>query len=608
MRLPLSWLAEFVDLPGDRALADRLAMDGGFEDVMVEATGPDLSSITVGLVVECARHPNADRLSVCRIDVGDGALRTIVCGAPNVAAGQKVAVALPGTDLPDGTRIKKSKLRGVESEGMICSRRELALGEEAEGIWVLDADARLGAPLPEVADVGERVLELGITPNRGDTASLIGVAREVSALFGGALRIPPTECAEAGAPAADAISISIEARDACFHYVGRVVRGVRVGASPAALRARLEAAGFRSINNVVDATNAVMLELGQPLHAFDLAKVAGGEIRVRRAAPDETIATLDGQTRKLDPADLVIADAERAVAIAGVMGGADSEVSEATTDLLIESAHFQPTAVRLAARRHGLHSEASYRFERGVDRAGIERAADRAARRIAELAGGTVAPGAVEARGDVAPVPPPITLRVERTNRLLGLSLSPADVVRELARVGVAAVEKSPGVLECAVPSHRNDIAVHQDLSEEVARMVGYDQIPTTLPIAELVPSRIPERHRIADRARDLLAGEGLVEVESFPFVSEAEVAALRLAEDDPRRRALRLRNPIQDAERLLRTLLAPSLLRLVRQNLSRQLPAVGLFEVAGVFCPDPAAPRVAVRRRCRARRSGRVP
>jgi phenylalanyl-tRNA synthetase beta chain len=592
MRLPLSWLAELVDLPDDRALADRLAMNGGFEDVVVERVGPDLSAFTVGHVLAREPHPNADRLSVCRVDVGDGTPRTIVCGAPNVAAGQKVVVALPGSELPGGGKIKKSKLRGVESEGMICSRRELALGEDGEGIWVLDPAARVGASLPDAVAVGERVLELGITPNRGDTASLLGVAREVRALFGGALRIPPLAVRESGPPAAGAIRISIEARDACFRYVGRVVRGVRVGPSPAPLRARLEAAGFRSINNVVDATNAVMLELGQPLHAFDLAKIGGAEIRVRRARAGETIATLDGQTRELDPADLVIADAQRAVAIAGVMGGADSEVGDATTDLLIESAHFDPTAIRLAARRHGLHSEASYRFERGVDRAGIARAADRAALLIAELAGGTVAPGAVEALGDPAPASPRIELRVARTNRLLGLSLSTSDAVHELARVGVTAVEQGPGVLSCEVPSHRNDLAVHQDLSEEIARMVGYENIPTTLPIAVLAPARAPERHQIADRARDLLAAAGLVEVASFPFITEGELIALRLAEDDPRRVALRLRNPIQDAERLLRTTLLPSLLRFTRQNLSRQVPGVGLFEVAGVFCPDPGAPR----------------
>ena len=595
MRLPLSWLAEFVDLPGDRALADRLNM-AGFEDVLVEQTGPDVSRIVVGHVLARDPHPNADRLTVCRVDVGDGAERTVVCGAANVAAGQKVAVALPGARLPDGTQIGKSKLRGVTSEGMICSRRELALADEPRdagetGIWVLDAGARIGAPLAEVAPIGERILELGLTPNRGDTASLLGVAREVRALFGGELREPPIDLAEAGAPAADTIRIRVDAPDGCYHYVGRVVRGVRVGRSPDALRARLAAAGFRAINNVVDATNAVMLELGQPLHAFDLAKLAGGEIRVRRAAAAETLLTLDGQTRRLDPSDLVIADALRAVAIAGVMGGADSEVSASTTDVLIESAHFEPVTVRLAARRHGLHSEASYRFERGVDRAGIRRAADRAARLLAELAGGRVAPGAVEARGHAAPQPPRIALRVERTNRLLGLSLSADEVVGLLERVGVVAAHAAGGVLDCRVPTHRNDLCVHQDLSEEVARMVGYENIPTTLPVAELVPARVPDSYRIAERARDLLAAAGLVEVESFPFVSEADLAALQLADDDPRRHARRLRNPIQDADDLLRTTLLPSLLRLVRQNLSRQVPAVGLFEVARVFCPNPGAP-----------------
>jgi phenylalanyl-tRNA synthetase beta chain len=592
MRLPLSWLAEFIALPDERALADRLAM-AGFEDVLVEGLGPDLSAIAVGRVDACEPHPNADRLRVCRVDVGDGALRTIVCGAANVAAGQKVAVALPGTALPDGTAIKKAKLRGVVSEGMICSRRELALAEQPgdAGIWVLDPGARVGAALPDAVAVGERVLELGLTPNRGDAASLLGVAREVRALFGGALQLPPVDVAESGAPAAESIRISIEARDGCYHYAARIVRGVQVGPSPPPLRARLEAAGFRSINNVVDATNAVMLELGQPLHAFDLAALAGGEIRVRRAAPGETIATLDGQTRELAASDLVIADARHPVAIAGVMGGAASEVGDATRDVLIESAHFQPTSVRLAARRHGLHSEASYRFERGVDAAGIRRAADRAARLIAELAGGQVAPGAVEARGDSAPRPARIALRVEKTNRLLGLSLSLAEVAALLERVGVAVRSAGEGVLECEAPSHRNDIAVHQDLSEEVARLYGYENIPTTLPIAQLTPARIPERHRIADRARDLLAAAGLVEVMTFPFVSERDIAALQLADDDPRRHARRLRNPINDSEPVLRTSLVPSLLRLVRQNLSRQLPAAALFEVASVFWPVPDQP-----------------
>ncbi len=591
MRLSLSWLAEFIDLPADAELTEQLEM-AGFEDVFVESCGPDLSAIVVGHVEERAQHPDADRLSVCRVDVGDGTPRTIVCGAPNVAAGQRVAVALPGTRLPDGTKIKKSKLRGVRSEGMICSRAELELDGDHDGIWVIEDDAaHVGRQLSEFVAF-ERVLDVSITPNRGDAASLVGIAREVSALFGGKVRVPSADPSEQGAPASDAIQIRIDAPEGCFHYVGRIVRGVSVGPSPEALRARLEASGIRAINNVVDVTNAVLLETGQPLHAFDLAKLGGSEIRVRRANPGETIDTLDGQTRKLDPADLVIADARRAVAIAGVMGGADSEVSDVTTDVLIESAHFDPVTVRLSARRHGLHSEASYRFERGVDRAGVARAADRAATLLAELAGGTVAPGAVEARGDDAPHTETIDLRVERTNRLLGLALEEDRIVELLGRVGVEATRQSGGALRCRVPSHRNDLHVHQDLTEEVARIHGYDHIPTTLPLAELTPARLPETWVVGNRVRDLLAGAGLVEVESFPFVSEADLAALGLPEDDPRTHVCRLRNPIQDQDRLLRTSLVPSLLRVVRQNLSRQVADVALFEVAKVFLADPDAPK----------------
>jgi len=585
VKVSLSWLAELADLPDDATLARRLEMSG-FEDVVIEARGPDLARIVVGEVVARDAHPQADRLSVCTVEVGDGTPRTIVCGAPNVAAGQKVAVALPGVRLPDGTKIKKSKLRGVKSEGMICSDRELGLGDAHEGIRVLDPAAPVGAALPDVVPVGDRVLEVGITPNRGDTASLLGLAREVRALFGGKVRLPETAPEESGAPAADAVALHVDAADGCHHYAARIVRGVRVGPSPEALRARLEASGIRPINNVVDATNAVMLELGQPLHAFDLAKLGGATIRVRRAAPGETLETLDGQTRRLDPRDLVIADASRPVALAGVMGGAESEVTDATTDLLVESAHFHPTSVRMSARRHGLHSEASYRFERGVDRDGVVRAADRAARRIAELAGGVVAPGVVEARGDAPAVTERITLRVERSNRLLGLDLAPAEVASLLERVGVAARESAPGVLDCAVPSHRNDLHRHQDLTEEVARIHGYENIPTTLPVAELLPARVPESHRAAEAVRDLLCGAGLVETASFPFVGAADLERLRLSADDPRRRAVRIRNPIQEQDDRLRTSLVPSLLRLVRQNASRQVERIGLFEVAKVFWP----------------------
>ncbi|MDJ0852633.1 MAG: phenylalanine--tRNA ligase subunit beta, partial [Myxococcota bacterium] len=585
MRISLDWLGEWVDLPPTAELVDRLDM-GGFEDTMVEDTGPDLSAVRVGLVVEREQHPNADRLSLCRVDLGGGEPVEIVCGAPNVAAGQKVAVASPGTFLPDGTKLKKSKIRGVTSLGMICSTRELGLGDDHEGILVLDPDAPVGAPLPEVLASGERVLEVGITPNRGDTASVLGLAREVHAHFGGGVCLPETEPVEDGPPASDAVRVSIESGAACHHYVARVVRGVAVGPSPAWLVRRLEASGIRSINNVVDVTNYVLLEFGQPLHGFDLAKLAGAEIRVRQARAGEKLATLDRETRELDAADLVIADAERVVALAGVMGGADSEVSESTRDVLIESAHFHPTPVRLSARRHGLRTEASYRFERGVDREGVRRAADRCARLLAEVAGGTVAAGAVEARGEAPATTAEVRLDCGRANRLLGTSLEAAEMKVLLGRVGVEAREADAGVLVGTIPSHRNDLHLSQDLIEEVARIHGYDRIPTTVPTGALAPVETPALRARMDGARDALAGAGLLETVTFPFLAPAELEGLGLPEDDPRRSAVRVLNPIKEEEPLLRTLLVPTLLRLARQNLSRQAERIRIFEVSRVFRP----------------------
>jgi phenylalanyl-tRNA synthetase beta chain len=587
MRLSLDWLSEWISLPPDDSLVERLDMCG-FEDTAIHAPGPDVSGLRVGRVLERAKHPNADRLSVCRVDVGADAPLEIVCGAGNVAAGQVVAVAVPGSRLPDGTEIREARIRGVASQGMICSARELGLGDDAQGILVLAADAPVGAPLSRVLRPADRVLEVGITPNRGDTASLLGVAREIRALFGGEIRLPEAVPAEAGPAARDAVRVAIEAPDACHRYAARVVRRVRVDASPAWLVRRLEASGLRSINNVVDATNCALLELGQPLHAFDLSAVRGREVRVRRARAGEKLTTLDGEIRELSAEDLVIADAERPIALAGVMGGADTQVTADTTEVLIESAHFLPAAVRASARRHGLRTEASYRFERGVDREGVRRAADRCARLLAEWAQGEVAPGAVEARGAMPEVTESIRLEVARANRLLGTELSPGEMRSLLERVGVTCAEPEPGVLLGRIPSHRNDLHLHQDLTEEVARIHGYDRIPTTEPVGVLRPVELAPARVLAERARDALAGAGLFETVSFPFLAAGDVEALRLSPDDPRRRQLRLVNPIREEEPFLRSSLLPTLLRLVRQNLGRQIDELAVFEVSRVFLSGP--------------------
>lgn len=583
MRVSLDWLAEFIDLPPTDALVERLTLCG-FDDVEIHSSGPDLSGLRVGRVVERVQHPNADRLSLCKVDIATGEAIEVVCGAPNVAAGQKIAFAPVGTELPDGSVLKRSKIRGVASCGMICSARELGLGDDHAGILVLADDAEVGAPLGDVIAAGGRALEVTITPNRGDEASLIGLAREVQALFGGALRIPPTEPLEVGPPAVEAVRIAIEAPDDCHRYVARVVRGVRVGPSPEWLVAKLAASGVRAINNVVDVTNLVLLEFGQPLHAFDLAKIGGGVVKVRRAETGEKLRSLDGETRELSAEDLVIADSERPIALAGVIGGANTEVGDSTRDVLIESAHFHPTRVRLGARRHALSTEASYRFERGVDRLAIDRAANRAAQLLAELAEGVVAEGVVSAEGVPAAVTEEIRFPVRRANNLLGTSLSSGEMSELLERVGVRCRETGTDELSCAIPSHRNDLHIHQDLTEEVARIYGYERIPTTEPVGVLRSSRPPPSWRIAERSRDALVAAGLAECQTLPFVDPDWLEALGVEADSPLRAGLRLVNPIRDDEPLLRTTLLPSLLRLTHQNLSRQLDRVEVFEVGRLF------------------------
>jgi phenylalanyl-tRNA synthetase beta chain len=587
MRVPLCWLAEWIDLPPVAELAERLTM-AGLEVDSIERTGPDLSAFRVGFVVECGRHPGADRLSVCSVDVGEAEALSIVCGAPNVAAGQKVAVALPGSQLPTGVKLKRTKIRGVVSEGMICASDELGLGEDHDGILVLDAEAGVGEPLDRVVAAGDAVLEVAILPNRGDCLSMLGMAREVQALVGGELRLPPCEPPEGSHGAGEDVRVAVAAPEACHHYLARVVRGVRVGESPAWLRERLETAGLRPINVVVDVTNLVLLEFGQPLHAFDLTTLRGSRIDVRLAEDDERFTTLDGVERRLSSRDLVIADAERAIALAGVMGGANTEVSEATRDVLLESAHFRPAFIRHTGRRLGLFTDASTRFERGVDAAGVARAADRAARLLAELAGGEVSAGVVEAHGESAEHCSEIQLDPDRLNRLLGTELETKQIRSCLQRVGVE-TRSSRSTLVCSIPSQRNDLAIPEDLIEEVARIHGYADIPATSLHASLVPGRRPESWVLAERVRDALEAEGMVELLCLPFVDRRDLDRLGLAGDDPRRTGVRVLNPLAEAEAHLRTTLVPSLLRIVRENLSHQADHLALFEVSRVFLPSKA-------------------
>jgi phenylalanyl-tRNA synthetase beta chain len=585
MRISLKWLSEYVDLPAPEELARRLTAVG-LEVEAVERTGAGLAGVVAARILASERHPNAEKLSVTRVDRGDGAPLQVVCGAKNYAVGDVVPLATVGAALPGGARIDKAKLRGVESFGMLCSARELGLADDASGLLILPPDVKPGTPIAEALGLEDVLFEVNVTPNRPDALSHLGIAREVAALLGAPLKRPGAAPAEAGPPAAELVKVRIEAPEKCPRYAARVIEGVTIGPSPAWLARRLESCGVRSISNVVDATNLVLLELGHPLHAFDLAKVAGAEIVVRTARPGETMTTLDGKARTLDPDDLVIADRDRASALAGVMGGGDSEISDGTTRVLLESAWFQPSTVRRTAKRHGLHTEASHRFERGTDPGAVLAAVDRCAALIAELAGGTVRPGVV----DVHPRPQPdrqVRLRWSRPGQLLGLEVPKAEVRRILGGLGFAEVTADGEGATWRVPSWRVDVSIEEDLVEELTRTLGFDVIPETLPRLALDSPGLPPRLEAEARARAALEAGGFREVVSFSFVAPQDLEAFQ-----PGVKPVALQNPISADLAVMRTSVVPSLLRVAAHNRRQGLDSARLYEVASTFAPRATADR----------------
>jgi phenylalanyl-tRNA synthetase beta chain len=591
MRISLKWLSQYVLLPAPEELARRLTAVG-LEVEALERTGAGLAGVVVARILSSEKHPNAEKLSVTTVDRGDGAPLQVVCGAKNYAVGDLVPLATVGTSLPGGLEIKKATLRGVESSGMLCSARELGLAEEASGLLILDRGLEPGTPIAAALHLEDVLLEVNVTPNRPDCLSHLGIAREVAALLGQAVRLPPPGLAEAGPAAAGLVKVRIDAPDRCARYAARVVEGVRIGPSPAWLARRLEACGVRSISNVVDATNFVLLELGHPLHAFDLDRVAGAEIVVRPARPGERLTTLDGKERALDPSDLLIADRDRGSALAGVMGGGDSEISGGTTRVLLESAWFAPGGIRRTSRRHGLKSEASYRFERGADPGMVIPALDRCAALIAELGGGTVRPGVVDCHPAPAR-PATVRLRWRRPAELLGLEVPREEARRVLAGLGFAESSADAEGATFAVPSWRVDVAIEEDLVEELVRTRGYDAIPETLPPSAMGTPAEPAEALAVARIRQAIEGAGFSEAVNFSFVAEPDLAPLRydVAVGDGRRRALgiALKNPISADLALMRTSLVPSLLRNAARNRAQRVDDVRLYEVARVYHPAAA-------------------
>jgi len=591
MRIPLSWLGEFVAWRGTvPALADRLTM-AGLEVASVEDVGRLDTRVRVGRIVAVEPHPQAERLRVCRVDVGGGAPRTAVSGAPELRPGRVVPVALPGARLPNDTEVTAVDLRGIRSEAVLCSEAELGLGDDASGILELPADAKPGTPVAELPGVVDTVLDLEITPNRGDCLSILGVAREVAALTGARLRHPRPRPRTAGLPAARDVRVEITAPDLCPRYCARVIRDVTIGTSPFDVRLRLRRAGMRPINAVVDASNYVMLERGQPLHAFDLARIAEGRIVVRRAARGERLTTLDGVERTLEADDLVIADGRVAVAIAGVMGGQDSEVRPETRTLLLESAFFAPAAVRRTGRRLGLVSQAAYRFERRVDPAMVPEALDDLAAMIVRVAGGRVAPGIVEsapgARGLRAPT---IRLRPAKVTAVLGAPVARSEIVRRLRALGIGCRPRGDALV-AVPPSYRGDLALEEDLIEEVARVGGYDKVPVTLPEGPLASGEEGEARALVRRMRRLLVAEGL-----------AEMVTLSFTDADTNRRLpgfvgreltpLALKNPFSSEMGELRRTPLAGLVRALRFNGDRQVAFVGAFELGKGYGVDAAGMR----------------
>ena len=568
MKVSLSWLREFVALPSStQELVDLLTL-AGVEVEEVHQRGADIPHVVVAQIIESVQHPNADRLSVCKVDAGNGQTLQIVCGAKNYKVGDKVPLALPGAMLPGDFKIKVGKLRGVESHGMMCSAKELGLGEGHEGLLILPSDASVGSPLSSLfpADV---ILDIEITPNRPDLLCHYGIAREVAALRGVALEPAPFQ--HISPVLADA-RVAIHAAELCPFYSARRIRGVKVGPSPGWLRVRLEAIGIRSINNIVDVTNYVMMEMGQPLHAFDEARLAEGEIHIRAAAASEFFHALDGKIYSLTTADLVIADARSAVAIAGVMGGEESGVVDATVDILIESALFNPQSVRRTSRRLGLASDASYRFERGLDSAAILAASDRATHLILQVAGGIAEP-VIETAGQVPAATRSVTLRPGRSAALLGVDVPESRIDAILGGFGL---RKQPDA-SWLIPSFRQDLAREADLIEEISRAFGIENIPGSVHGHPAPASPADAVHDFYMELRRRLVGQGFFEARSFSLVSDR---VARAASDS----AVAIRNPLIEDQAVLRTSLVPGLLIALERSLRGGAKSIRLFELGRVF------------------------
>lgn len=584
MRFSFRWLKSYLDIDLKvNEVAEKLTMVG-LEVEGVEPRYPHLRKVIPVKVLRVTKHPRADRLFLCDVTDGKSTLR-VVCGAPNVSENIVVPLALPGAELPSGMKIEEVVIRGERSQGMLCSGKELALTDDASGLWILPDSIPLGISLDEALGIDDFILDVSVTPNRGDCLSVIGIAREVAAVYGTSVRYPEIRLVENGPPIETLARVDIEDPEKCPRYAARVIFDVEVKESPDWMKDRLESAGVRSINNIVDVTNYVMLEMGQPLHAFDYDRLADHRIIVKCAKAGDPFLTLDGQERTLFDDSLMICDGREPVAVAGIMGGELSGIYPTTTRVLIESAWFDPIATRRTSKKLKLSTESSYRFERGIDPEGVIRALDRAAQLMQELGGGKIAKGRI----DVYPRPykrKTIRLRVSRTNTYLGTNLTAEEMASILRRLEMDVVERQDGDIDVTPPSYRQDLTREVDLTEEIARIYGYDNIPVEKPRALMVDIEPNEHLRLRDELREFLKGLGLREVITYSFISPASILKLGFQDGHPKLNTVKLLNPLSEEQSVMRTSLVPSMLETLAFNLNRQNECLRLFELSKVFIP----------------------
>ncbi|WP_291259185.1 phenylalanine--tRNA ligase subunit beta [Fusobacterium sp.] len=579
MLISLDWLKQYVDIKEDLKELDNALTMIGQEVEAIEIQGKDLDNVAIGHIVEYGKHPNSDKLTLVKVDVGNEEVLQIVCGAPNHKLGDKVVVAKIGAVLPGDFKIKKSKIRDVESYGMLCSQVELGIGEDGDGIIILPEDAPIGEEYRKYMGLDDVIFELEITPNRPDCLSHIGIAREIAAYYGRKVKYPSVTYTEAIDPTTTVAKVTIEDKERCKRYMGRVIRNVTVGESPEWLKKRIRAMGLKPINNIVDITNFVMFEYNQPMHAFDLDKVANGSITVRAAKEGEKIVTLDGVERELN-GELVIADDEKVTAIAGIIGGVGTEITSETKNVFLEVAYFTPENIRKTGRKLGISTDSSYRNERGTDIENIPDSSERAAALIAELAGGEILDGAID-RYVEKPQKYEIPLSLQKLNKFIGKELSPEIVGKILSNLGLGIKTLSQDTLVIIPPTYRGDLTRTADIYEEVIRMYGFENIEAVMPIENIQAGKKAPNIDLIDNTKEILREIGLQEVINYSFIPKNVVDILNIKD-----RVIEIKNPLSEDMSILRPTLMWSLLANIRDNINRNQFDLRLCEVSRVFTP----------------------